>query len=88
MLVYELSGCGLPVAATETSYIALVSNKEFDIQVTIECRSTQKRVHDMIRTYSQSSKMESFEYYKGDLSRTLCYYLAVKTNRHFYMPPF
>ena len=31
-----------------------VSSKEFlDIQATIECGFTLKRVHDMIRTYSQ-----------------------------------
>ena len=31
-----------------------VSSKEFlDIQANIECRFTLKRVHDMIRTYSQ-----------------------------------
>ena len=31
-----------------------VSSKEFlDIQETIECRFTLKRLHDMIRTYSQ-----------------------------------
>ena len=32
----------------------LLSSKEFtDIQATIECRFTLKRVHDMTRTYSQ-----------------------------------
>ena len=36
--------------------IAPVSSKEFlDIQATIECGFTLKRVRDMIRTYSQIS---------------------------------
>ena len=39
------------VAVTETPDIAPVSSKEFlDIQVTIRCRFTLKRVRDMIRT--------------------------------------
>ena len=36
-----------------SSLIARVSSKEFvDIEATIECRFTLKRVRDMIRTYS------------------------------------
>ena len=39
----------------KTSDIAPVSSKEFlDIQATIECGFTLKRVRDMIRTYSQT----------------------------------
>ena len=42
-----------PVAVTQTSDIAPVSSKEFlDIQATIECKFTLKRVHNMIITYS------------------------------------
>ena len=43
-----------PVAVTSPSDLAPASSKEFlDIQATIECRFTLKRVRDMIRTYSQ-----------------------------------
>ena len=42
-----------PVAVTETSDFAPVSSKEFlDIQATIECGFTLKRVRDIIKTYS------------------------------------
>ena len=42
-----------PVAVTEISDFAPVLSKEFlDIQATIECEFTLKRVRDMIRTYS------------------------------------
>ena len=42
-----------PVAVTSPSDFAPVSSKEFlDIQATIECGFTLKRVHDMTRTYS------------------------------------
>ena len=43
-----------PIAVTSTSDIAPVLSNEFlDIQVTLECGFTLKRVRDMIRTYSQ-----------------------------------
>ena len=46
-----------PVAATSISDFAPASSKEFlDIQATIECGFTLKRVRDMIRTYNQSSR--------------------------------
>ena len=42
-----------PVAVTKTSDFATASSKEFlDIQATVECGFTLKRVRDMIRTYS------------------------------------
>ena len=42
-----------PVAVTSISDFAPASSKEFlDIQATIECGFTLKRVRDMIRTYS------------------------------------
>ena len=41
-----------PVAVTSPSDFAPASSKEFlDIQATIECRFTLKRVRDMIKTY-------------------------------------
>ena len=43
-----------PVAVTSASDFAPASSKEFlDIQATIECGFTLKRVRDMTRTYSQ-----------------------------------
>ena len=42
-----------PVAVTSPSDFAPASSKEFlDIQATIECGFTLKRVRDMIKTYS------------------------------------
>ena len=42
-----------PVAVTSSSNFALASSKKFlDIQVTIDCGFTLKRVRDMTRTYS------------------------------------
>ena len=44
-----------PVAVTSPSDFAAASRKEFlDIQATIECGFTLKRVRDMTRTYSHS----------------------------------
>ena len=46
-----------PVAVTSPSDFAPASSKEFlDIQATIECGFTLKRVRDMTRTYSQKKK--------------------------------
>ena len=43
-----------PVAATKASDFTPSSSKEFlEIQATIECRFTMKRVRDMTRTYNQ-----------------------------------
>ena len=43
-----------PVAVTSPSNFVSASSKEFlDIQATIECGFTLKRVRDMTRTYSQ-----------------------------------
>ena len=43
-----------PVAVSSTSDFTPVSSKDFpDIQATIECGLTLKRVRDMTRTYSQ-----------------------------------
>ena len=45
-----------PVAVTSPSDFAPASSKEFlDIQATIECGFTLKRVRDMIKTYSQNN---------------------------------
>ena len=53
--MYELSGCGLESSCSnlKTSDFVPASSKEFlDIQATIECEFTLKRVLDMIKTYS------------------------------------
>ena len=44
-----------------TSDIAPVSSKEFlDIQATVECRFTLKRVRDMTITYSQMHRTDKY----------------------------
>ena len=49
--LYEVSGCGFESSST----------KEFlDIQATIECGFTLKRVRDMIRTYSQMHRTDKY----------------------------
>ena len=49
-----LSSASSPVAVTSTSDFAPALSKEFlDVQATIECGFTLKRVRDMTRTYSQ-----------------------------------
>ena len=45
--------CSSPVAVTQTSDIVPVLSKEFlDIQTTMECGFTLKRVRDMTREYT------------------------------------
>ena len=51
----------LLVAVTSPSDFAPASSKEFlDIQATIECGFTLKRVRDMRRTYSQMHRTEKY----------------------------
>ena len=50
-----------PVAVTSPSDFAPASSKEFlDIQATIECGFTLKRVRDMTRTYSPQLGFQNF----------------------------
>ena len=50
-----------PVAVTSRSDFVPASSKEFlDIQPTIECGFTLKRVRDMIRTYSQMHRTDKY----------------------------
>ena len=50
-----------PVAVTQTSDFAPVSSKKFlEIQPTVECGFTLKRVHDRIRTYSQMHRTDKY----------------------------
>ena len=49
------------VAVTQTSDFAPASSKDFlDIQATIECGFTLKRLRDMIRTYSQMHRTNKY----------------------------
>ena len=53
--------CSSPVAVTLPSDFAPASSKEFlDIQATIECGFTLKRVRDMTRTYSQMHRTDKY----------------------------
>ena len=75
-----------PVAVTKTSDFTPVSSKEFlDIQASIDCRFTLKRVRDITRTYSHfliysyKSLQKRFFYFvmfkviKGVLNKTVGY---------------
>ena len=58
-----------PVAVTSPSDFAPASSKKFlDIQATIECRFTLKRVRDMTRTYSYNTKITELENKIPDIS--------------------
>ena len=83
MFVYELSGCGFESSCSHLNLdFAPASSKEFlDIQGTIECGFTLKRVLDMIRTYSQNSRHLENETFvlqskKKDSSHTKGYIMA------------
>ena len=61
LFVYELSSCELESSCSQASDFAPVASKEFlDIQATIECAFTPKRVRDMIRTYSQMYRTDKY----------------------------
>ena len=83
-----------PVAVTSPSEFAPASSKEFlDIQATIECGFTLKRVRDMIKTYSQNlvafvfylnnrvldklSEYNTFTYQKTLLHTLFCLFLKL-----------
>ena len=58
-----------PVAVTYTSDFVPVSGKEFlDIQATIECGFTLKRIRDMIRTYSQMHCTDKYSQHTSIIS--------------------
>ena len=58
-----------PVAVTSPSDFAPASSKEFlDIQATIECGLTLKRVRDMIKTYSLCIELGDLVPRKSDLT--------------------
>ena len=55
VFVYELSGCGFESRCSHSNfrYRASFEQEFLDIQATVECRFTLKRVRDMITTHSQ-----------------------------------
>ena len=60
-IVAWMSRNSLLEAGAKSEVFAPASNKEFlDIQATIECGFTLKRVRDMIRTYSQMHRTEKY----------------------------
>ena len=57
-----------PVAVTSPSDFAPASSKEFlDIQATIECGFTLKRVRDMIKTYSQMHRTDKYSQHSSSI---------------------
>ena len=61
VFVYELSRCGLEFSCSHLTDFAPASSKEFpDIQTTIECGFTLKRVLDMTRTYNRFSDVFTY----------------------------
>ena len=62
----------IPVAVTSPSDFAPASSKEFlDIQATIECGFTLKRVCDMTRTYSQMHHTDKYSEHRTSLAKWL-----------------
>ena len=58
MFVYELGGCGFKSSRSHLNFrFRTCFEQGVDIQVTIECGFTLKRVRDMMRTYSQVKRM-------------------------------
>ena len=57
----EVTATGFEPTVTSPSDFAPASSKEFlDIQATIECGFTLKRVRDMIKTYSQMYRTDKY----------------------------
>ena len=60
------------------SDIAPVSSKEFlDIQATIECEFTLKRIRDMIRTHSQIHRIDKYSQDSSTHCTSLAKWLSV-----------
>ena len=68
------------VLGLNTVAITPVSSKEFpDIQATIECRFTQKCVHEMLITYSQIHHTNKYSQYSSVIRKTsLAKWLSVR----------
>ena len=47
-------------AGAKSDFTPVSSKEFFDIQATIECGFTQKRVRDMTRTYSQMHRTDKY----------------------------
>ena len=54
--VYELSGCGLESSYSQLDFAPASSKEILDIQATIKCGFTLKRVSDMTKRYSHLKK--------------------------------
>ena len=68
-----------PVAVTSPSDFAPASSKEFlDIQATIECGFTLKRVRDMIKTYSQMHRTDKYSQHSSIIWPSLAKWLSVR----------
>ena len=67
VFVYELSGCGLESSCRHLNFRfrACLSKEVLDIQATIECGFTLKRVRDMIRTYSQMHRADKYSQHRS-----------------------
>ena len=62
VFVYELSSCGFEPCCCHLNfrYRAFLSKEFLDIKATIECRFNLKRVHDIIKSYSQIHRTEKY----------------------------
>ena len=68
LFVYEQSVCEFESNCSQASDFAPVASKEFrDIQATIECGFTLKRVRDMIRTYSQMHRTDKYSQHSSTI---------------------
>ena len=67
MFVYELSGCGFKSRCSHLTfrYRACFEHQVLDIQATIECGFTLKRVPDMIITYSPMHRTGKYSQYSS-----------------------
>ena len=70
MFAYELSGCGFQSHCNR----ACVEQGVLEIQATIECENTLKRVRDMIRTYRQNHMLLIHSFNTCYLLRNLCFF--------------
>ena len=76
MFAYELSDCGFQSRCSHLKfrYCACVEQGVLEIQATIECENTLKRVHDMIGTYRQNHMLLTHSCNTCYLLRNLCFF--------------
>ena len=56
LIVYELSGCGFESSYSQLDFAPASSKEILDIQATIKCGFTLKRISDMTKRYSHLKK--------------------------------